>query len=43
LQTIEEDGIMTGDLAAMSTLPNAKKVDTEGFLLAIRDRLEQLL
>ena len=41
LQTI--DGIMTGDLAAMSTLPNAKKVDTEGFLLAIRDRLEQLL
>lgn len=42
-QTIEEDGIMTGDLAAMSTLPNAKKVDTEGFLLAIRDRLEQLL
>ena len=43
LQTIEADGIMTGDLAAMSTLPNAKKVDTEGFLLAIRDRLEQLL
>ena len=43
LQTIEEDGTMTGDLAAMSTLPNAKKVDTEGFLLAIRDRLEQLL
>lgn len=43
LQTIEEDGIMTGDLAAMSTLPNAKKVDTEGFLFAIRDRLEQLL
>lgn len=43
LQTIEEDGIMTGDLAAMSTLPNAMKVDTEGFLLAIRDRLEQLL
>ena len=43
LQTIEEDGIMTGDLAAMSTLPNARKVDTEGFLLAIRDRLEQLL
>lgn len=43
LQTIEEDGIMTGDLAAMSTLPHAKKVDTEGFLLAIRDRLEQLL
>ena len=43
LQTIEEDGIMTGDLAAMSTLPNAKRVDTEGFLLAIRDRLEQLL
>ena len=36
LQTIEEDGIM-------STLPNAKKVDTEGFLLAIRNRLEQLL
>ena len=43
MQTIEEDGIMTGDLAAMSTLPNAKKVDTEGFLLAIRERFEQLL
>ena len=42
LDTIRS-GIMTGDLAAMSTLPNAKKVDTEGFLLAIRDRLEQLL
>ena len=43
LQTIEEDGIMSVEVAGMSTVPNAKKVDTEGFLLAIRDRLEQLL
>ena len=42
IQTIE-DGVMTGDLAAMSTLSNIQKVGTEEFLLAIRDRLEKLL
>ena len=42
VQTIEE-GVMTGDLAAMSTLENIQKVGTEEFLLAIRDRLEKLL
>ena len=42
LQTIE-DGVMTGDLASMSTLENITKVNTEEFLLAIRDRLEKLL
>ena len=42
IQTIEE-GVMTGDLAAMSTLENIQKVGTEEFLLAIRDRLEALL
>jgi len=42
IQTIEE-GVMTGDLAAMSTLENIQKVGTEEFLLAIRDRLEQIL
>lgn len=40
--TIEE-GIMTGDLAVLSTLPNKKKVNTEQFLLEIKDRLEKLL
>ena len=42
IQTIEE-GVMTGDLAAMSTLDNIQKVGTEEFLLAIRDRLEKIL
>ncbi len=42
LQTIE-GGIMTGDLAAMSTLPNVKKVGTEEFLLAINESLKALL
>ena len=34
IQTIE-DGVMTGDLASMSTLENITKVNTEEFLLAI--------
>ncbi|WP_099204457.1 NADP-dependent isocitrate dehydrogenase [Scatolibacter rhodanostii] len=38
-----ENGIMTGDLASMSNLPNAKTVGTEEFLLAVRDTLETLL
>ena len=42
IQTIEE-GVMTGDLAAMSTLDHITKVGTEEYLLAIRDRLEALL
>lgn len=42
LDTIEE-GVMTGDLAAMSTLPHIQKVGTEEFLRAIRERLEKAL
>ncbi|MDD5953072.1 MAG: NADP-dependent isocitrate dehydrogenase [Oscillospiraceae bacterium] len=42
IQTIE-DGIMTGDLAALSTLENKQVVDTEAFLLAIKERLEAIL
>lgn len=38
-----EDGIMTGDLAALSTLPNKKKVDTEEFLVAINERLSKMM
>ena len=38
-----EAGIMTGDLASMSTLPDIQRVDTEGFLLAITDRLKEML
>ncbi len=37
------NGIMTGDLAAMSTLPEIKKVDTEGFLFAVKETLLKLL
>ncbi len=42
IETIES-GVMTGDLAAMSTLPQVQRVDTEGFLQAIRQRLDALL
>ena len=42
VQTIEE-GVMTGDLVALSNLPNKRKVNTEEFLTEIRDRLEKLL
>lgn len=42
IQTIE-DGIMTGDLVGISTLPNKKKVDTESFLKEVNNRLIQLL
>ena len=38
IQTIE-DGIMTGDLYLISTLPNKQKVNTEAFLRAIDERL----
>jgi isocitrate dehydrogenase len=42
LQTIE-DGIMTGDLASLSHLPNKKAVDTETFLREINNKLTLLL
>ncbi|MCM1298517.1 MAG: NADP-dependent isocitrate dehydrogenase [[Eubacterium] siraeum] len=42
VQTIE-DGVMTGDLVALSTLPEKKKVNTEQFLLEINERLKKLL
>ena len=34
-----EDGVMTGDLYAISTLENKKKVNSEDFLLAVNERL----
>lgn len=42
VQTIEE-GVMTGDLYALSTLENKQKVDTEEFLLAVNERLQKLM
>ncbi len=42
VQTIEE-GVMTGDLATISTLPEKETVDTEGFLLEVQKRLKMLL
>lgn len=42
IQTIEE-GVMTGDLVALSNLPNKVKVDTETFLTEINSRLQKLL
>ena len=42
INTIEE-GVMTGDLALLSNLPNKQKVDTEEFLLAVNERLQKLL
>ena len=42
LDTIES-GVMTGDLAAMSALPEIQRADTEGFLQAVRENLEKLL
>ena len=38
-----EDGIMTGDLYAISTLENKTKVNTEDFLKAINERLSASL
>lgn len=38
-----EDGVMTGDLYALSSLKNKTKVNTEEFLRAINERLEKLL
>lgn len=42
IQTIE-NGIMTGDLASLSTLPNKKIADTETFLKEINNTLSGLL
>lgn len=42
IQTIE-DGVMTGDLALLSTLENKIKVDTETFLVEVNKRLQKLL
>ncbi len=42
IKTIE-DGVMTGDLEALSTLPNKKKVDTEEFLVAVNERLSAMI
>ena len=41
--TTIENGIMTGDLELLSTLPNKKKVDTEGFLVAVNETLKVLM
>ena len=41
IRTIE-DGVMTGDLAAISTLPSKKKVDTESFLKQVNEKLQTL-
>lgn len=42
IQTIEE-GVMTGDLAALSTLENKQTVDTEAFLVAVNERLAKMM
>ncbi len=42
LATIE-DGIMTGDLALLSSLENKTKVDTETFLVEVNKRLSSML
>ena len=42
ITTIEE-GVMTGDLAALSKLENKKTVDTETFLLEVKKRLDNIL
>ena len=40
---IIDDGVMTGDLYALSTLENKTSVDTETFLREINQRLQKLL
>ncbi len=42
VRTIEE-GVMTGDLAALSSIENKQKVDTETFLKEIEKRLREVL
>ena len=42
VKTIEE-GVMTGDLYVLSTLPDKRKVNTEQFLDEINERLKALV
>ena len=42
IQTIR-DGVMSGDLAALCTIPNKQVVGTEAFMAAIGERLAALL
>ena len=42
LETIES-GRMTGDLALITTLPNAQSLETEEFILAIKETLDGML
>ena len=42
LKTIES-GKMTGDLALITTIKNVEKLDTEAFILAIRENLDKML
>ena len=42
IKTIEE-GVMTGDLASLSSLPNKKTVDTETFLHEVDNRLKKII
>ncbi len=42
ISTIEE-GVMTGDLASLSTNPEKRSVDTETFLMEIKKRLDKAL
>ena len=41
--TTIENGIMTGDLAALSSLENKKTVSTEDFLLAVNEELKKVI
>ncbi|NLV85773.1 MAG: NADP-dependent isocitrate dehydrogenase [Clostridiales bacterium] len=38
-----ESGVMTGDLALLSSSPNVKKVSSKDFIAAIRERLTEIL
>ncbi|MBQ1186083.1 MAG: NADP-dependent isocitrate dehydrogenase [Clostridia bacterium] len=42
IKTIE-DGVMTGDLAALSSIENKRTVDTETFLVEINNRLKEMM
>ncbi|MDY3928757.1 MAG: NADP-dependent isocitrate dehydrogenase [Clostridia bacterium] len=42
IETIES-GIMTGDLAALSTIENKRTVDTETFLVEVNNTLEKIM
>ena len=42
IKTIE-DGVMTGDLAALSSIENKRTVDTETFLVEINNRLVEMM